>query len=163
MLVHTGLCWYVGLCLFATAAYANNDAVVLQSYGRIPMLFEENAGQASAGTKFVARGPGYTTLLRWNGPELHLNNGQTDLRFRWIGGSTHPNVSARDQAVTRSNYFLGNDPALWKTNIKNYQSVEYSNVYPGIDLVFHGNQSQLEYDWRVAPAVDPAVIRLRFE
>jgi len=62
----------------------------------------------------------------------------------------------------KSNYFIGNDPssaaehsAVWR--------VEYSAVYPGIDLVYYGDQGQLEYDFRVAPGSDPKQIALSFQ
>jgi hypothetical protein len=60
-------------------------------------------------------------------------------------------------------YFLGNDPTQWRTDLPTYAQVFYRDVYPGIDLVYYGNQGQLEYDFIVAPGVDPAVIHLAFE
>jgi len=38
-----------------------------------------------------------------------------------------------------------------------------SNVYHGVNLVYYGTQGQLEYDFDVAPGVDPSVIRLVFQ
>ena len=61
-----------------------------------------------------------------------------------------------------SNYFIGNDPSQWHTDIPNYGQVEEQNVYPGVDLVYYGNQQQLEYNFTVAPGADPGVIRLAF-
>lgn len=65
--------------------------------------------------------------------------------------------------VSRSNYFLGNDPAKWRRNVPNYAKVKYEGVYPGIDLVYYGNQRQLEYDFVVAPGADPGAIRFAIE
>src|SRR5205823_3660540 len=50
---------------------------------------------------------------------------------------------------------LGSDPAKWQTNVRAYSKVEYKNVYDGIDLVYYGNQRQLEYDFVVQPGADP--------
>ena len=61
------------------------------------------------------------------------------------------------------NYFIGADPSNWRTNIPTYQKVAYTNVYPGIDLVYYGNQGQLEYDLIVAPGADPTQITLAFD
>ena len=61
------------------------------------------------------------------------------------------------------NYFLGNDPAEWHTNIPTYAQVQYHDVYPGIDLVYYGDRQQLEYDFVVAAGADPVAIALRFE
>jgi len=59
-----------------------------------------------------------------------------------------------------ANYFIGSDPAGWHTNIPTFAKVRYAGVYPGIDLVYYGNQRQLEYDFAVAPGASPGVIRL---
>jgi hypothetical protein len=62
-----------------------------------------------------------------------------------------------------SNYFVGNDPTKWRTGIPTYAQVDYQQVYRGIDVVYYGNQSHLEYDFVVAPGADPNQITLRFE
>ena len=62
-----------------------------------------------------------------------------------------------------SNYLIGSDPSQWHTDIANYGQVEYQNVYAGIDLVYYGNQRQLEYDFIVAPGADTTSIRLAFQ
>ena len=62
-----------------------------------------------------------------------------------------------------SNYFTGNNPSQWLTNISQYGEVEYQNVYAGIDLVYYGNQQQLEYDFVVAPGANPGSIHLDFK
>jgi len=62
----------------------------------------------------------------------------------------------------KSNYFIGNDPKKWRTNVPNYAKVKYENVYPGVDLVYYGNQRQLEYDFVVQPGADPKPIKLGF-
>ena len=43
-----------------------------------------------------------------------------------------------------------------------YAQVKYESVYPGVDLVYYGNQRQLEYDFVVAPGADPNQIKLSF-
>ena len=63
----------------------------------------------------------------------------------------------------KSNYFLGNDPDKWRTNVPHYAKVQYKDVYPGVDLVYYGNQRQLEYDLVVRPGTDPGAITLSFE
>ena len=62
-----------------------------------------------------------------------------------------------------SNYFIGNDSKKWRTSIPNFGKVQYRNVYPGIDLVYYGNQQQLEYDFMVAPGARPEMIQLAFD
>jgi hypothetical protein len=72
-------------------------------------------------------------------------------------------VSGRDQLPGKINYFRGNDPARWQTAIPTYAKVSYTDVYPGIELVYYGNQRELEYDFIVAPGADPDTIALAFE
>jgi hypothetical protein len=71
-------------------------------------------------------------------------------------------VSGMDELPGKSNYFVGNDPAKWQTNVPTYAKVRYEGVYPGVNLIYYGNQRQLEYDFVVAPGADPKTIRLRF-
>src|SRR5262249_49484237 len=62
-----------------------------------------------------------------------------------------------------SNYYIGNDPKQWRTDIPNYARLKEKAVYDGIDLVFHSRGGQLEYDFEVAAGADPRQIRLAFE
>jgi hypothetical protein len=71
-------------------------------------------------------------------------------------------VEGLDPLPGRSNYFIGNDPAKWRTKVPHYGRVRYRNLYSGVDLVLHGNPQQLEYDFVVAPGADPNAIRLAF-
>ena len=61
-----------------------------------------------------------------------------------------------------ANYFIGNDPSNWHSGVPTYAKAEYSSIYPGIDLVYYGNQRRLEYDFVVAPGADPNPIRIQF-
>ncbi len=80
-----------------------------------------------------------------------------------IGSNAAAPAVGLDAQAGTSNYFLGNDASQWHTNIANYGRVEYQNVYPGIDLVYYGNQRQLEYDFVVAPGASPGAIQLAFQ
>jgi len=62
-----------------------------------------------------------------------------------------------------SNYFIGNDPSRWHTHIPTYEKVQFENVRPGVNLVYYGNQRQLEYDFVLSPGVRPESLRLSFE
>src|SRR5262249_39177820 len=62
-----------------------------------------------------------------------------------------------------TNYFVGNDPRKWHVGLPNFEQARYTGLYPGIDLVYYGNQSRVEYDWIVAPGADPSKIAMKFE
>ena len=82
------------------------------------------------------------------------------LRMRLVGANTHAKVSGLEELPGKSNYFIGNDPKKRRTNVPNYAKVKYANVYPGVDLVYYGNQGKLEYDFVVSPGADPNSIQL---
>ncbi|MGH7253063.1 MAG: SBBP repeat-containing protein, partial [Nitrospiraceae bacterium] len=84
------------------------------------------------------------------------------LRMQLVGAHPKPRVSGVDPLPGKVNYFRGKDPNRWRSNIPTYAKVKYENVYPGIDLVYYGNQRQLEHDFVVAPGADPRTIRLAF-
>ena len=77
------------------------------------------------------------------------------LRMKLAGANASAQVVGLEELPGKTNYFIGNDPKKWRTNVPNYAKVKYQGVYPGVDLVYYGNQRQLEYDFVVAPGADP--------
>ena len=80
-----------------------------------------------------------------------------------VNANPQSQATGHDALPGKSNYFIGNDPAKWRTNIPTHAKVKYEGVYPGVDLVYYGNQGQLEYDFVVAPRADPDLVTLAFE
>jgi hypothetical protein len=80
--------------------------------------------------------------------------------MKLVGSNPHAKVSGLEELPGKSNYFIGNDPKKWRTNVPNYAKVKYASVYPGVDLVYYGNQGKLEYDFVVEPGADPHSIQL---
>src|SRR5688500_7175453 len=78
------------------------------------------------------------------------------------GANPDPRIEGLEQLATTSNYFAGPDPAEWHTNIPSFTRVRYTQVYPGIDMVYYGNQRRLEYDFVVAPGAKPDIIQMAF-
>ena len=76
-----------------------------------------------------------------------------------IGSNTNPVVSAEVPLPTKVNYFIGRDPKRWRTNVETFARIRYRSVYPGIDLVYYGNQGRIEYDFELAPGADPRKIQ----
>ena len=127
-------------------------------YGRLPLRFEANAGQTGGQVKFLSRGSGYNLFLTSSEAVLALN--KNTLRMRLLGANVNAEATGVEKLPGTVNYFIGNDPTKWRTNVPTYGKVEYRNIYPGVDLLYYGNQQQLEYDIVVAPGVDPSVARL---
>src|SRR5262249_11846790 len=84
------------------------------------------------------------------------------LRMQVLGGNPAAAPVGAEPLPTKVNYFLGNDPSQWHTNIPTYSRVEYEGVYPGIDLVYYGSGGPLEDDFLVGPGPDPRQIQLGF-
>jgi hypothetical protein len=225
-----------------------------EAYGKLPLSFEINKGQADSQVKFLSRGSGYSLFLTGNeavlalrkpgvrsqdsgfrrhkpgGPDFGAaHRGSADLAFRsaafpgllrspaaelethsrtadpntgsalqgllgsaasfqfpvsnlqtpatndeprttdallrmkLVGANPNPKIVGTDELPGKSNYFIGNDPKKWRTNVSNYAKVKYANVYPGVDLAYYGNQGKLEYDFVVQPGADPRAITLDLE
>jgi hypothetical protein len=142
------------------------------AYGQLPVRFEANVGQTDAQVQYLARGSGYALFLTGNGAVLSLTNTPATaadgtpasstgvvLAMNLVGANPQAQVAGQDPLPGTTNYFLGDDPSQWRTGIANYGQVAYQDVYPGVNLVYYGNQQQLEYDFDVAPGADPGAIR----
>ncbi len=131
----------------------------------LPLVFEENRGQADPRARFVARGPRHTLFLTPRGPDLALrgpDGARATIRMRLAGGRRAARLSPEGALPGRASFFLGSDPDRWRAGVPLFSSVRYEQVYPGIDVLFHGGGDTLEYDFVVAPGVDPALVRLEF-
>ena len=162
---------------------------VTANYESLPLSFELNQGQTHQRVKFLARTEGYVLFLtateavmaldnpaaHSSGKENrdapdHSNDPVSDksrpprsiVCMKLEGANAASQIEGLEQLPTTSNYFAGDDPAAWHTDIPNYARVKYAQVYPGIDMIYYGNQQQLEYDFVVAPRSNPDSIRLAF-
>lgn len=162
---------FIPAALRATPALATRSSKVdAQSIlGQLPMVFEPNQGQATGNVKFLARGAGYGIFLDGSGAVLSLksstqeSSGEHALRMKLAGANLSAAASGIEPLPGHSNYLIGNDPQKWHSGIPQYAAVRYASVYPGIDLVFYGNQGHLEYDFHVAPHANAAQAELQFE
>ena len=145
------------------------QSATVKSFGQLPLFFEPNRGQADAQARFVARGQGYSVFLTPTEAVLALQSSEKEkatsavLRLQLVNASASAKISGRDLLPGYSNYFIGKDQSQWRTRIPQYGKVEYSQVYPGIDLLYYGNQRQMEYDFVVAPGADPKAIAFQLK
>jgi hypothetical protein len=133
---------------------------LLAVYGKLPLAFEANRGQSGAGVQFVAHASNYTANLSPTDVSFSFKDGRDTLRLRLDGANSHARVAATDLLPGYANYFIGNDPQAWQTNVPTYARVRYCDVYPGVDVVFYGTPSRLEHDFVVAPEANPYAIVL---
>jgi Beta-propeller repeat/Abnormal spindle-like microcephaly-assoc'd, ASPM-SPD-2-Hydin len=162
--------------LAATSSAGQTSAVAQRNaqYARLPLTFERNQGQTSSEVQYLSRGQGYTAFLTSGSIVLSLranatggadsaNQSAATVQVSLVGAATNPTVTGEDPQPGKVNYFFGNDPAQWRTNIPTYGRVRYKDVYPGIDLVYYGNSRQLEYDFEVRPGADPRKIQFAIQ
>jgi len=153
---HSSMRELFSLCLLLSASAALAASPAPAGFGKLPLSFEPNRGQADPRVQFVSRGPGYTLYLAPG--EALLNGGADVLDMRLLGANPSAAVRGLEPQPGVVNYLVGNDPEKWHSGIPTFAKVNYSAIYPGIDLVFYGNQRQLEYDFVVAPGADPSRI-----
>src|SRR5579864_229133 len=142
-----------------------SPATLLNTYGKLPLVFEANQGQSDGSVKFLTRGNGYSLFLTTGGPVLALGDktGQGMLYLHLVGANADAQVVGLDELPGKVSYFVGNDARMWRSGIPTYAQVMYRNVYPGVNLVFYGNQEHLEYDFVLTPGANPNIIQLNFE
>ncbi|HEX4946939.1 MAG TPA: hypothetical protein VFZ34_09755, partial [Blastocatellia bacterium] len=162
---------------------------MVEKFGQLPLSFEANQGQAGDPIKFISRGSGYALYLTPTGTILSLrrtgatadtqpiivNNQQVIsppseqsdkqdmLQLRFPGANSVPLMEGIDKLPGKVNYFIGNEPQAWHKDIATYARVKYENLYPGVDMIWYGNQRQLEFDFVVAPGSSPRRVRLAFD
>ncbi|WP_190285805.1 FG-GAP-like repeat-containing protein [Montanilutibacter psychrotolerans] len=149
----------------ATQVQADVDS--MQAYRRLPLSFEANRGQQPDGVDFSARGLGYGLALDAGGATLSLSRADkgapAKLRISLVDGNRAARASTYQRQAGKTHYISGNDPAGWVSDVENFGKVRYASVWPGVDMVWYGNQQQLEYDFVVAPGRDPARIALAID
>jgi len=132
----------------------------------LALEFETNAGQFAPEVLYLARSSNHFVYLTRGGMTLGFANAQqrdSSLRMTLVGARREASITGEARVAGVSNYLIGNDPAQWRRGVAHYTGVRYSGVWPGIDLLFHGRDQSLEYDFVVYPGSDPAGIRLRYE
>jgi hypothetical protein len=160
-------------------------AVPEAPYAQRPVTFELNQGQTDPSVQFLVRGSGAAVLLKATEAVIAVNSRtsatarshnpgrmheptQSDtttatVRMTIIGANPTPQVDASDPLPGHVNYVRPADSSHWLNDVPSFGRVTYEQVYPGIDLVYHARDGQLEYDFVVAPGADPHAIQLGFD
>jgi hypothetical protein len=142
---------------------------LMHSLAELPLGFEENRGQAEADVRFLAYASGYAVylsrgslLVRFDVKPHDQGHGE-EIRIGITGADRSVEPQGIEVLPGTINYYIGKDPAQWKTGLRQFGRVRYGNVYPGVDLVFYGNRQHLEFDFDLAPEVDISTIILNIE
>jgi len=135
------------------------------SYGRLPLYFIENRGQADRKVHFIAQSPGQRLAFTSREAVLSLRQGKgkvAKIHLTPVGMQNGIKIQALDPQEARFNYLLGEDRSRWRTDVPSYGAILYREAYPGIDLKFYGHGCQLEYDLVVRPGADLSRVKFRY-
>lgn len=149
--------------------YKNEDFKVKAQHicSRLPMYFIQNNGQIDPKVRFYGKTVGHSTFFTGRGIYFSLTGDQSFqseiIKLTYPGVDKDPEITAEGLLEGKANYFVGNAPEKWRTNIPMYRAVVYKEVYKNVDIRFYGNNQQVEYDIIVKPGADPSCIQLAYE
>lgn len=155
----------------ALAPVAGPKTLRLTPFAEGPTRFEPNLGQSDAAVRFVRRGPSHATFLEDSAfttvvaraPRATEDVCGFTYRVRFDGAADRPAAIAEDLLPGVTNYFIGSDESSWVRGVPSYARVRYAEVWPGVEVVFHGVRGAMEYDFVVAPGADAGRIALAIE
>lgn len=142
-----------------------------EMFHNLPLGFEANMGQLDSDIKFISRARSFDLFLTSEGATITLKaegrqtscRRSSTLRMKVLRPCSQMQMAGEGETAAKANYFIGSLPEKWRANIPIYSRVKCQSVYPGIDMVYYGDQGQLEYDFILAPGADPETIRFGFE
>jgi len=138
-------------CFMVSSIICAAGAVRTDYLNRLPLRFEENQG------RYVARAQDFSLSLTPAGTRLEYKSASVFTRL--VGANPATRLEPADRLPGVANYFLGS-AGDWRSDVTGFGRIRYTGVYAGIDLIFHGEEHRLEYDFVVAPHADPRAIRL---
>ncbi len=147
---------------------SSNQAAVMaakQAVNKLPLVFEPNRGQTDSRAKYITRSSGYVAFLTDTGAVIEAQSPKTkkvDVVGIEMVGASASHTAEGVNAVGHSNYYIGKDRSKWLENVPGYEKVRFGNLYPGVDVVYQGNNRRLRYDFEVKPGASPKAIRLAF-
>ena len=162
----------VVVCLYAQAP----------KLSQLPLSFEVNRGQTDSRVQYLVRAGGQTVFLTPDqavvsiavpqGPVTRIRSvrdvkkqtlKRAAIRMSFHNSQPANAIQALDPLPGKVNYLIGKDASQWHTDIPTYGRIAYRGVYPGIDLVYHGTEGRLEYDFVASPGSNVNAIQVQFE
>ena len=179
------------LLSIAISSNANNQSItVTKNLTSMPLAFTENQGQWDDEVLYRANAGGATMWFTKDGavyqftrnipkddagiddpmdPMSHLRDHQPDsiesiaIKASFVGSNPNSRMVGHEKMEYKCNYFIGNDPNEWHTDVPNYKTIIYEEIYDGIDLKYYGNGTHMEYDFIVSPGADFSQIKIQYE
>ncbi len=129
---------------------------------KLPLAFERQSEEPDA--VYVARGQGYMVAIQDAKTTIGILPGRDQAGSAIsmeFARSRHAQGTPGAELPGKVNYIRGNDASQWKLGLPTYGRVTYQEIYPGIDVVYHGNQQQLEFDLILKPGADHGAVRMK--
>jgi hypothetical protein len=148
---------------------ATPGAAAAEVVQRLPLAFAENVGQWKVPSRFVARRGSLRAHLAAGSFTLQLLGEREEgflvqnVRFVFEGAAEGVVSRGEGELPGRSHYFLGSDPAEWRTEARSFSRVVEEGLYVGVDLVWREEEGRLEYDLILAPGADLGSVVVRVE
>lgn len=140
-----------------------------EEFVNFPLTFVPNVGQTRDKIRFLSSKPGCQigfssdeVLFVFTGKGMRNESVGTVLSLQFIGSNRSARITSRREDSNKSHYFIGNDAAKWRTDVLNYREIVYEELWPGIDLVFYGDNGKFKYDVVVKPGANPSDIRFLY-
>ena len=134
--------------------------------GGMPLFFEAGQGHAGNAGNFISRGREFQFLISPTGVQMILHRaaaGPATVQMKFVDANGQARIRGDAELPGKMNYLIGNDPSQWHTSVPLFAKVRANEIYPGIGVVYYGNQQKLEYDFEIAPGADPDAIKIRFD
>lgn len=132
----------------------------LEAYGPLPLSFIPNQGQVDERVGYYVQSGGQSLRFTTDGVTMALP--ETTLRLEFLDANPSARLEGGDKLPGVVNYFIGNDPTKWRTNIPTYGRLTHHDLWPGVDLTYEGRPGVLKSTFTIAPEADPAQIRLAY-
>jgi hypothetical protein len=125
--------------------------------------FVENCGQWDGPTVFSTwLGRELAASLEPGGVALRLGGeSPTHVRLLFEGASAAATIVGEQKRRGVYNFFLGNDPRQWRSNVPAFGSVRYRGLYDGVDIRVLQREGRLEYDVLLSPHADLEQVIIR--
>jgi hypothetical protein len=154
------------VALLVSDSGRSTPARTIETVRGLPLSFEANHGQTDPRVDFLARGIGHTVFVTAREAVFVLTKPDASgivLRLTFVGGNARPRVAGLDELPGKANYFVGKDRTRWRTNVPVYRTVQYTELYPGIDLRYSGDQRQVACEFVVRPGADDGRVSLAWD
>jgi gliding motility-associated-like protein len=83
--------------------------------------------------------------------------------MKFLGANSNNKIVASRKNSYYKNYYQGNNPEKWASNVQSYQRISYQQMYDGIDVNIYSTENHFKYDFIVAKGAQTEDIKIEYE